>query len=452
MHKKEEYINKIMESLKIQFDEKKERISIDEYFDSDFKSSELCIIEESFLEEPKNPAKRKNINTEELKNKKIILIVDDKINGNIFDKFLEYEIIGIFRKKRLMYEFEELGKFEKLLKEYIRKMNYDLKVEGNKIYKYIPYKNLRNWKFFPNTENIYKFYEENKYVSIFLDPAMKDFSRKLREIIKDFNNTKEKYKKELNDMEEKIKGKSIKNLDKELSKYDRKIFLPSLLIEGETGTGKTLIAEIISNAISNSIYKFSLSNISKNLIDSELFGTREGAYTDAKDRKGKILSNIGKCIFLDEIAEIPEDVQTKLLLYLDDFRIRPEGLDGSPLLAPAFIISATNKNLKKEINNGNFREDLYYRFKYKIKIPSLKERREDLRFLINFILLNPYINYYDNENDTYLIEKISLEAIEKLENYDYPGNFRELEGILKNAVNLASSENLNIILEKHIVY
>ncbi|WGS65163.1 sigma 54-interacting transcriptional regulator [Marinitoga aeolica] len=458
--KKEKYIDDIIESLEKQFNEKEEKISITELFCKDIDSADLCILEEKELlkkgeRKRKNPAlKNKNGNLlKKIKDKKIVLIVEDKIKGEIFEKFLEYEIIGIFRKKRLMYEFEEIGKFEKLLKEYIRNINYGLKTKGNKLYMDIPYKKLRDWKFYPDTEDVYGFYEKNKYVSIFLDPTMKDFSKKLRVIIRDFKLAMNKYSEILENINKVIEDKkNLEILDKNLSALNEKIFLPSLLIEGETGTGKTLIAEIISSVISNQIYKFSLSNISKELVDSELFGTREGAFTDAKNRKGKILTNVGKCVFLDEIAEIPTDVQTKLLLYLDDFKIRPEGLDGSPILAPAFIIAATNRDLRREINNNKFREDLYYRFKYKIKIPSLRERKEDLRFLINFILLNPYINHFDKDKNKYQIEKISLDAIEKLENYSYPGNFRELEGILKNAVNMASAENLDIILDKHIAY
>ncbi|MBM7559254.1 sigma 54-interacting transcriptional regulator [Marinitoga litoralis] len=462
--KKEKYIDDIIEALKKQFNDKEEKISITELFCNDLDSADLCILEEKELlkkRETKNPALKNKKDNHKIKDKKIILIVEDKIKGEIFEKFLEYEIIGIFRKKRLMYEFEELGKFEKLLKEYIRNINYGLKSDGNKLYMDIPYKKLRDWKFYPDTEDIYAFYEKNKYVSIFLDPAMKDFSKKLRIIINDFKSAMNKYKDILEYINKVIEDKkSLEKIEEELSNpqsdvlksLNEKIFLPSVLIEGETGTGKTLIAEIISSVISNQIYKFSLSNISRELVDSELFGTREGAFTDAKNRKGKILSNVGKCIFLDEIAEIPTDVQTKLLLYLDDFKIRPEGLDGLPILAPAFLIAATNKDLRKEINNNKFREDLYYRFKYKIKIPSLRERKEDLRFLINFILLNPYINHFDKDKNKYQIEKISLYAIEKLENHSYPGNFRELEGILKNAVNMASVENLDIILDKHIVY
>jgi transcriptional regulator with PAS, ATPase and Fis domain len=112
-------------------------------------------------------------------------------------------------------------------------------------------------------------------------------------------------------------------------------------------------------------------------------------------------------------------------------------------------MAATNKNLISEIQKGNFRSDLYYRFKYKISIPSLRERKEDLRFLISFILQSPFINYVD-DNLNYAVDKISLEAIEKLENYSYPGNFRELESILKAAVNDCVIKKQSIILPENI--
>ncbi len=118
--------------------------------------------------------------------------------------------------------------------------------------------------------------------------------------------------------------------------------------------------------------------------------------------------------------------------------------------APAFIIAATNKDLKEDIKKGTFRSDLYYRFRYRITVPSLKERKSDIRFLINFILQNPKINPYSNGR--YEIEKISIKAIEKLEEYNYPGNFREMQFILQNAVNNALSERKDILLSEHLEF
>ncbi|KAF2961315.1 sigma 54-interacting transcriptional regulator [Fervidobacterium sp. 2310opik-2] len=454
------FIDLVKESLKRQFESKRENIDIDKIFTNNIDDSQYAIVHiESLME--RNPAKIKD--EEKLKGKKIILIVDKRIDGKIFDKFLDFDILGIFRKERLCFEYEELGKFEKIIKEIIRDVTYK-KIEklenSDTLYKKIPYKEIRNWKLADiEFEDRYEFFKRNKYISIFLDPSMQKFVSSLRKIIEDFRKAYKTYKKIFDEIRKIADTYEIKEIDKKLNdeklkkffEQSENIFLPSLLIEGDTGTGKSLIAEIIGSRVTeDSVYKFSLVNIEKNLVDSELFGTREGAYTGAINKKGIIFSNVGKCVFLDEIAEIPPNVQTKLLLYLDNFKIRPDGYDGNPFLAPTFIIAATNKDLKREIKIGNFREDLYYRFKYKIRVPSLKERKEDLRFLINFILLNPYINHYDKETRKYQIEKIALEAIEKLESYDYPGNFRELESILRNAINLAQSEGLDIILDRHI--
>jgi transcriptional regulator with PAS, ATPase and Fis domain len=256
----------------------------------------------------------------------------------------------------------------------------------------------------------------------------------------------------------------IKYINNDLSRFDNYLLenlkdtykLPTILIEGETGTGKSLITKIIYDAVKNRVaddrikyYQFSLVNMEQNLIDSELFGTRKGAFTDASDREGRLMEYIFGFVFLDEIAEIPFSTQAKLLLYLDEYKITPEGYDKAAIPVPTFLMAATNKNLISEIQKGNFRSDLYYRFKYKISIPSLRERKEDLRFLISFILQSPFINYVD-DNLNYAVDKISLEAIEKLENYSYPGNFRELESILKAAVNDCVIKKQSIILPENI--
>jgi transcriptional regulator with PAS, ATPase and Fis domain len=291
---------------------------------------------------------------------------------------------------------------------------------------------------------------------------MRDFYHKLKIIIDDFVSSYKTFENDVKDTFKYIQNDKSNTPDKLqdfITKELNKIFkLPSVLIEGETGTGKSLIANIIYNAVKNILkngdidfYKFSLVNIEKNLINSEIFGTRKGAYTGAEDRKGRLLENIFNIVFFDEIAEVPPSTQSKLLLYLDDYRITPEGYDKEPLTVPTFLIAATNKDIKKEIELGNFRKDLYHRFKYKIKIPSLKERKEDMRFLISFILQSPFINQVD-ENLNYSVDKISLEAIEKLENFTYTGNFRELESVLKNSVNDSIIKNQSIILPENIQF
>jgi transcriptional regulator with PAS, ATPase and Fis domain len=336
-------------------------------------------------------------------------------------------------------------------------------VQNKEFIKKFPYKKITSWKFNPEVtskEELENLYTNKKYVSIFLDPSMRDFYHKLKIIIDDFVKSYKTYGKDIENSMNFKNESSLSKTENHITQKLNKIFkLPSVLIEGETGTGKSLIANIIYNAVTNVLnnenelkfYKFSLVNIEKNLINSEVFGTRKGSYTGAEDRKGRLLENIFNIVFFDEIAEVPPSTQSRLLLYLDDYRITPEGYDKEPLTVPTFLIAATNKDIKKEIEQGNFRKDFYHRFKYKIKIPSLKERKEDMRFLISFILQSPFINQVD-ENLNYSVDKISLEAIEKLENFTYTGNFRELESVLKNAVNDCIIKNQSIILPENIQF
>lgn len=447
-------IEDIIDSLQKQFDEKKEKVNVKTLFTNKMSSDvTLSVVDQDFFQKNQIDSKCS-----------FIILVDDYVKPQVFDLFLQYEIIGIFRKSRLKFELEEKGKLEKLLKEEIRKLkkNYQEDNDFNEITRKIPYKNIKNWKFrssVKSKEELEDFYKKKKYISIFLDPSMRDFYHKLKIIIDDIVNSFEKYFEDIKNV-----MNEIKYIDKDLSRFDNYLLenlkdtykLPTILIEGETGTGKSLITNIIYDAVKKRVdddrikyYQFSLVNMEQNLIDSELFGTRKGAFTNADNRGGRLMENIFGFVFLDEIAEIPFSTQAKLLLYLDDYKIAPEGYDKEAIPVPTFLMAATNKNLISEIQKGNFRSDLYYRFKYKISIPSVRERKEDLRFLISFILQSPFINYVD-DNLNYAVDKISLEAIEKLENYSYPGNFRELESILKAAVNDCVIKKQSIILPENI--
>lgn len=455
-------VEDIIDKLKIQFHSKNEIFELPEIITGDL----------SKLNETKIYIGRlSDKNADKLLDKKIIVVFENKLDASVFKYFLTHEIVGIFRKDRLEIEYEEKGKLEKLLKDIIREMNYKVISQKDKRYiQQIPYKEITNWKFQIDSKNPVVVYQDSKYVSIFLDTSMREFSKRLRKIINDFKSCFQKYlmddaseNKEEN-CRKSSKNKTLKDLEKEMNKCYNKLLnemgtirFPSLLMEGETGTGKSLIADIIANEVFGSEYvddfyrKYSINNVPKELIGSSLFGHEKGAYTQAEsERIGHILESRFGILFLDEIAEIPPDVQAKLLVYMDDYMVRPIGYSGPGIFCPVMIISATNKDLKQGIEKGEFRIDLYHRFKYKIKIPALRERKEDIRFLINFVLLNPNINPFE-KNNGYLIKKISFEAIQKLENYHYPGNFRELEGILKQAVNLALTDGLDIILDKHII-
>ncbi|HOB16488.1 MAG: sigma 54-interacting transcriptional regulator [Candidatus Cloacimonadales bacterium] len=479
-----DYIKDIISSLKIQFKEKHENINVDKLFTNELNSkSKICIVEQDFFNQsinenndpfsdflecvsestpPKKESSTKSSSNINLEQYKYILLIENHVEPNIFDLFLKYEIIGIFRKSRLKYDLEEKGKLEKMLKEELRKLNNGIEENPRnfEILKKIPYKNITSWKFNPKVkskEELEDLYKEKKYISIFLDPSMKKFYHQLHIITKDFANSFKRYFNNLKISE--FRAFDLKKTQELIQKELKENYkLPSILIEGETGTGKSLIANIIYKTVKEltkndnlTLYRFSLVNINENLIDSEIFGSRIGAFSGANDRKGRLMENIFGIVFFDEIAELPTSIQAKLLLYLDDYKITPEGYDGEPLTVPTFVISATNKNIKQEIMKGTFRSDLYYRFKYKLYVPSLIERKEDLRFLISFILQSPFINEV-SDNLNYSVDKISFEAIEKLEGYTYPGNFRELEEILKNAVNECILNNQTIILPENIKF
>lgn len=217
----------------------------------------------------------------------------------------------------------------------------------------------------------------------------------------------------------------------------------SILITGETGTGKEMVARAIhfsSQRKDKPFIPINCSNIPDNLFESELFGYEEGSFTGAK-RGGKIglfeSANEGT-IFLDEIGEIPIYLQSKLLRVLQEKSIKRVGsLNLIPI--DVRIISATNQDLDEMMLKGEFREDLYYRLKViPLDLPPLKERLEDLEPL-SIYFLNKYNSLLDKK-----IASISHEALCLFKSYDWPGNIRELENVIEYAVNMEDECTLNI--------
>ena len=212
-----------------------------------------------------------------------------------------------------------------------------------------------------------------------------------------------------------------------------------VLITGETGVGKTLVAEIIhelSHRCEKEFLHQSCSNISQELFESELFGHEKGAFTGAvKRREGRIEVANGGTVFLDEIADMSLNSQAKLLNFLERGKFFRVG-GNKTLKVDVRIIAASNKDLAREMKAGRFREDLYFRINViSLKIPPLRERKEDIPLLVENIL---------NKGNS----KVSEEALDKLVNYDYPGNVRELENILKRAEFIAGG---GCIQEKDII-
>lgn len=208
----------------------------------------------------------------------------------------------------------------------------------------------------------------------------------------------------------------------------------NVLINGESGTGKEMIAHSIHNSSKRYLapfIKINCASIPAELLESELFGYEEGAFTGAKKggKKGKFELANGGSIFLDEIGDMNINMQAKILRVIQEREI--ESIGGSGVKSvDVRIITATNKNLEELVKKGEFREDLYYRLNVvKIVSPPLRERKEDIPALR--IKIAKRLDVY--------VEGISKDAIECLGNYDWPGNIRELENVIERAINLLDS-------------
>ncbi|MEO0096163.1 MAG: sigma 54-interacting transcriptional regulator [candidate division WOR-3 bacterium] len=217
----------------------------------------------------------------------------------------------------------------------------------------------------------------------------------------------------------------------------------NLLIIGESGTGKELLASAIHNASPRAKERFVVVNcaaIPETLFESELFGYKKGAFTGAGyDKEGKIEYANKGTLFLDEIAELPLDVQAKLLRVLEDRKVYPLGSNESRDVDVRFIF-ATNQNLEELVVKGNFRRDLYYRISSPaIKIPPLRERRDEIPALIEHLLIKTKKKYKS------FVTGLTEEVKKTLMEYHFPGNVRELEKILEQAFLTCRNENIDLV-------
>lgn len=216
----------------------------------------------------------------------------------------------------------------------------------------------------------------------------------------------------------------------------------TVLLLGETGTGKELFAQAIHNASKRKNRPFvaiNCSAIPKELQESELFGYVKGAFTGAvKDKKGLFEEADGGTIFLDEIGDMNTETQAKFLRVLETNSFTKVG-DTKPTIVDVRIISATNKDLKTEIEKGNFKNDLFYRLNtFAIYLPPLRERKDDLELLISNL-----ISIY-NQKLGKNIKGISNEALSELKEYSFPGNIRELKNVIERAVILSTGNELQL--------
>lgn len=219
------------------------------------------------------------------------------------------------------------------------------------------------------------------------------------------------------------------------------------LILGETGTGKELIARAIHSASSRKerpLVKINCASLPANLIESELFGHERGAFTGAFAKQtGRFELANGGTLFLDEIGELPLELQAKLLRVLQDKEF--ERLGGTKTIkADVRLISATNRNLEQEVREGRFRQDLWYRINvFPITLPPLRQRKEDIPLLVSTFVAKL------SKRMGKVIRKVPEKVMDELQNYDWPGNIRELENIIERAV--ISSEGPVLTLADRLV-
>ena len=390
--------------------------------------------------------------------KNICVFFKDGLTPDVVRNAQKCGAFGVFPVDRFYgekKEYAEIARFETVMKRVIR----------NKLAAYYPesefFKRI-DWKVSKTDD------ARDDYLSLFADTSSHETMVKARQVIratKNYSGCLDKFHsgvgdklKKLHELEisekqnvEKETVHLLKEIEKRSNEMEASFRKPiTILLTGPTGCGKTLLAEYMARELGfcapERFAKISLVNTSENLLESELFGTFEGAFTGAKFRIGKMVSMAGSAVFLDEIGEIGASVQAKLLTYLDDLRVIIDGYsDPRGVKIPLLLIAATNRDLQAEAKRGNFRNDLYQRFSYEIKVPALKERMSDFRYMLSYLLQKKNIEQGAG------IARISLRAIEKLESHDYPGNFRELERVVKTAIMNAEMEERDIVLSEDVV-
>jgi PAS domain S-box-containing protein len=294
--------------------------------------------------------------------------------------------------------------------------------------------------------------EPDRLMGVSLDVSeRKKMEQQLRKRLRDIEQLKEKLEKEnlylrkemeLRNVHEEIVGRSPA-MKEVLAQVEQVAPTDTIvLIEGETGTGKELLAQSVHRLSARKdrpLVTVNCASLPPTLIESELFGREKGAYTGALTRMtGRFEMADGATLFLDEIGELPHEVQAKLLRVLEEGRFERLG-SSKPLQVNVRIIAATNRNLFRDVTEGRFRKDLYYRLNvFPIVVPPLRERPEDIPPLVW-----AFARQYEEKMGK-RIEHIPRKSMEDLKRYSWPGNARELRNMVEHAMIVSSGKTLNV--------
>lgn len=226
-------------------------------------------------------------------------------------------------------------------------------------------------------------------------------------------------------------------------------YLPRILLLGETGVGKTLVARYLNGGIP--VVRIPIPEYlrKEEAFEYDLFGYAKGTYTGgrAEGSVGLLMENVGRVVFLDEIGEAGPVMQAKLLAYLDDYRVRPRGWTPDPFLCPTLVVAATNRDISTD---RTFRRDLLARFTDVARIPPLRERIDNLPYILDCLLQNPAINPQKEGKNEGIVTEIGEKALKALADHAYPGNFRELERVVRDACHKAARNGLDYICKQDL--